>query len=43
MNDKTVSTTLRIVEAVVRRSPVNYTQRQSSVGVMEKKGVLKNV
>ena len=39
MNDKTVSTTLRIVEAVVRRSSVNYAQRQ--VGVMEKKVFLK--
>ena len=37
MNHKTVSTTLRMVEAVVRRSSLNYTQRQSSVGVMEKK------
>ena len=34
---KSVSTTLRIVKEVVRRSSVNYTQRQSSVGVMENK------
>ena len=39
---KSVSTTLRIVKEVVRRSSVNYTQRQSSVGVMEKTVVLRN-
>ena len=37
INDKTFSTTLRIVEAIVGRSSVNYTQRQSSVAVIEKK------
>ena len=37
MNHKTVSATLRMVGAVVRRSSVNYTQRKSSVGVIEKK------
>ena len=37
MNHKTVSATLRMVESVVWRSSVNYTQRQSSVGVIEKK------
>ena len=37
INCKTVSTTLRMVQAVVWRSSVNYTHRQSSVGIMEKK------
>ena len=32
-----------LLEAVVRTASVNYTQKQLPVGVIEKKGVLRNL